>query len=1113
MSLAVTLLQDKRGSAHASYGGSVLFSVAGEDKTLKSNLVSAEFDLIDSYFPLLRAVYYKTVNLKTPTILAQLVSGHGHCTTLLSIDLICHLGARALHHTCVVLFLKICELYDDRIAVIDMNETREGDGDGSKAAMAVSKRSLDDAVERLRNALLRRRSHAVALSSPEDLSILTGTDNSQSLEAEEEASPPDLTWAGILQEFGLQDECGACKAVSMKLASMATARGNEGEPFLVDARLVLEARQALETCLTISGEEPARAPAVSFTHPSLNRRVQVPVQELWPLLILAESMGCNHVAEEVINRMQHVVRGGLSQGSGAPRSLEKDSGEALYALWSTHEKNAEIRASSEAFLASYRPNEEERPRALRAVTSMKARHLSAAVRAPTWQGEDLTDDDDDTDVDAMDGGSDTSSDDELPLAYASGALSGANSSDTGAALRNLDIIWVTEGEKERETKTDGPGRSRYAMEIEDQSKCGGEEALLCVDSRAPPLPCEVSLDAAKASPEASGVITRCQEEDECPQSAKADFEVPAILPSPAAVQLGQELFVKLRESGDLVGRVATPKPSPPATTSGVRTARRTPTKSAANKDKDKDSFDKNEAGRTPVRRTPVKPPLPSRSTSASKPKEATAPQVRRKPSTGERASATKPPLSSSKRSGSGSVRCSVEESSRSKEVAMLARKRAMRRIKTHKKKKEGEEGKARAENEEALRQKHLARQESILESISKQQQTQNIQNIPAGNVGSDGVPPVPSRSLSPVVGVSPHTPGHLTTHTPLSEKQGWETGYGDGDFTYSSEESPAPLPRPTHVPSLAQTDAPGHPRPFPAMQGPATDEDSSSRGSHTTPSRGKEASNIDSASGPLARALGIADQCDHSPSSSDGPGGCTVNSYPASVELCASLFYSPARESFHRATAGDHGSPYEEMAYSHASCSPTIVPSPDSSRSVSVVRPISRGGPGVATSPSIPISATEKAQNRVKDKVFLHVLRGWDLSEGLGGCNPYVLLEWGTLGSHKTPAIPGTTSPYFSSRIAFRSPVVDEVSAGLLSALEEGSQIVRDGYVVTVYVPTLRISVYSQNVSVSDELIGETEITSADALEMISTGGSHTAQLLDAHQQHAGSIELQCSFD
>ena len=104
-------------------------------------------------------------------------------------------------------------------------------------------------------------------------------------------------------------------------------------------------------------------------------------------------------------------------------------------------------------------------------------------------------------------------------------------------------------------------------------------------------------------------------------------------------------------------------------------------------------------------------------------------------------------------------------------------------------------------------------------------------------------------------------------------------------------------------------------------------------------------------------------------------------------------------------------------------------------------------------------------------------------------------------------------SPYFSSRIAFRSPVVDEVSAGLLSALEEGSQIVRDGYVVTVYVPTLRISVYSQNVSVSDELIGETEITSADALEMISTGGSHTAQLLDAHQQHAGSIELQCSFD
>ena len=63
---------------------------------------------------------------------------------------------------------------------------------------------------------------------------------------------------------------------------------------------------------------------------------------------------------------------------------------------------------------------------------------------------------------------------------------------------------------------------------------------------------------------------------------------------------------------------------------------------------------------------------------------------------------------------------------------------------------------------------------------------------------------------------------------------------------------------------------------------------------------------------------------------------------------------------------------------------------------------------------------------------------------------------------------------------------MDEVSAGLLSALDEGNQIMwRDGNVVTVYVPPIKAQVYSQNVSVSDELIGECEIRSAQALDMI----------------------------
>ena len=91
---------------------------------------------------------------------------------------------------------------------------------------------------------------------------------------------------------------------------------------------------------------------------------------------------------------------------------------------------------------------------------------------------------------------------------------------------------------------------------------------------------------------------------------------------------------------------------------------------------------------------------------------------------------------------------------------------------------------------------------------------------------------------------------------------------------------------------------------------------------------------------------------------------------------------------------------------------------------------------------------------------------------------------------------------------------MDEVSAGLLSALDEGNQIMwRDGNVVTVYVPPIKIQVYSQNVSVSDELIGECEIRSAQALDMITDGRCHAFELEDAQQQHAGYIELQFAFD
>ena len=106
---------------------------------------------------------------------------------------------------------------------------------------------------------------------------------------------------------------------------------------------------------------------VRFAHPSLQRAMQVPVKELWPILMLAEATGCAHIAEEVIGRIQAAV--------GSPGQRE-----ALYAEWSPRDDHKEVRGRAEAFLATYRS--QEGPSAL--LASMKARQ--ARGRASLQRG-------------------------------------------------------------------------------------------------------------------------------------------------------------------------------------------------------------------------------------------------------------------------------------------------------------------------------------------------------------------------------------------------------------------------------------------------------------------------------------------------------------------------------------------------------------------------------------------------------------------------------------------------------------------------------------------------------------------------------------------------------
>ena len=156
-----------------------------------------------------------------------------------------------------------------------------------------------------------------------------------------------------------------------------------------------------------------------------------------------------------------------------------------------------------------------------------------------------------------------------------------------------------------------------------------------------------------------------------------------------------------------------------------------------NKNKNRDTTDNKEARSTSRRRTPVKPPLPR--TSSKGKSSASAPRV----NANEQASSIG---SSNGGSKSGGNETRIQVSPHSKEV-VLARMRAMQRIKSHKKKKKADAEMAKIESEQVQHRKRVARQESILVSISKQQTLKG----PAVEPSEDGGPQLQSRSRSPVV--------------------------------------------------------------------------------------------------------------------------------------------------------------------------------------------------------------------------------------------------------------------------------------------------------------------------------------------------------------------------
>ena len=90
--------------------------------------------------------------------------------------------------------------------------------------------------------------------------------------------------------------------------------------------------------------------------------------------------------------------------------------------------------------------------------------------------------------------------------------------------------------------------------------------------------------------------------------------------------------------------------------------------------------------------------------------------------------------------------------------------------------------------------------------------------------------------------------------------------------------------------------------------------------------------------------------------------------------------------------------------------------------------------------------------------------------------NPYVVIDWDALGVAKTQAIWNSVNPYFQATLQFKFP--EDVD---LPIDDDNSRFdLRD---LAENLPKIRISVYSRNRSISDDLLGMTLLEPSDLLE------------------------------
>jgi hypothetical protein len=119
----------------------------------------------------------------------------------------------------------------------------------------------------------------------------------------------------------------------------------------------------------------------------------------------------------------------------------------------------------------------------------------------------------------------------------------------------------------------------------------------------------------------------------------------------------------------------------------------------------------------------------------------------------------------------------------------------------------------------------------------------------------------------------------------------------------------------------------------------------------------------------------------------------------------------------------------------------------------------------------------------LKKPSSIKVIKAIGLEETISGCSPYIVIDWGELGSASTPTVHEKTDPVYNHTLHF----------GRMDTHAE--------------VPSLNVFVYHKNVSVSDEVLGTGHLSSVNVRP-----GINTINLFGPTGIEAGKVVIDIMF-